>query len=236
MKTLRATKGPFTERPYYEIEEIERICIDELRTVGLYPMEPMPIRIERFIEKRFSIHTIYEELQEGILGFSEFGEKGLRGITIAKSLVEEATKASERRINTTLAHEAGHGLLHAHLFAFGPPTQHLFDDVPNSPKILCRSESVPGVGQGTPRSYDGRWWEFQANRAMGALLLPRPLVEKALHKLLSPQGFFEVRTLDESRREEAVQLLAEVFEVNPVVARIRLVDVCPAGEKSQLTL
>lgn len=235
MKTCRAVRGPFSERPYYEIEEIERICIDELRAVSLYPVEPKPIRIERFIEKRFGIHPRYEELPEGILGFSEFGVRGLREIVIAKSLAEEATKVSERRVNTTLAHEAGHGLLHAHLFALGASTKPLFDNIPDSSRILCRNDAAPDTSQAAHRGYDGRWWEFQANRAMGALLLPRPLIAEILGDLLMPHGAFGTQILAPTNWEQAVQVLAAAFDVNPAVARIRLGEIYSDDER-QLTL
>jgi hypothetical protein len=52
MRTYRATSGPFAERPFFSLEEVDRTCADELRKLGLLPREPEPIRIERFIEKR----------------------------------------------------------------------------------------------------------------------------------------------------------------------------------------
>lgn len=55
MKTFRTTKGPFRERPYYTNQEVENTCTDELRAVGLYPTTPGPVRIDRFVEKRFGV-------------------------------------------------------------------------------------------------------------------------------------------------------------------------------------
>ncbi len=236
MRTYHTSRGPFNERHFLSSEEVEQICADELRAVHLYPAEPMPIRIERFIEKRFRIHPRYEDLSDGILGFSQFGTKGLEQIVVSRSLAEDTTRSSERRVNTTLAHETGHGLLHAHLFAFGVPARPLFDDVPNSPKVLCRNGAVPGVQEATRGGYDGHWWEFQANMAIGALLLPKPLVEKCLGSLLIPQGTFGRKFLDQLTRREAAILLAETFDVNPVVARIRLDEVYPINADTQLTL
>ena len=67
MRTYRSNSGPFIERPYYTADEIERICSDALRKVSLYPDSPKPIRIDRFIEKRFSITTEYKDLGPGVL-------------------------------------------------------------------------------------------------------------------------------------------------------------------------
>jgi len=236
MRSCRSTRGPFAERPVYSLQEIEDICTDELRKVCLYPAEPQPVRIERFIEKRFSVTPEYEDLPGGLLGFTKFGVKGVERIVVSSSLTAVGDKVSERRLNTTLAHEAGHGLLHAHLFALGMESASLFDGSvdPKSPKILCRPDGVAGGEKRT--YYDGRWWEFQANQTIGALLLPKPLVDKCLDPLLCATGTFGLRMLKPQDRGNAVQLLSKVFDVNPVVARIRVDQMYPEKDEAQLTL
>jgi hypothetical protein len=237
MKTFRAKGGPFAEQPFYKPEEIESICSDELQKLNLYPSAPEPIRIDRFIEKRFGVQPIYEDLPRGLLGFTRFGSKGVAEIVVAKALDEEGTVPAERRLRTTLAHEGGHGLLHAHLFAFGTPPDSLFAGglASDAPKILCRDGGVSGVEVAkTKPPY--RWWEFQANQAMGALLLPKTLVETAVGSILVSKGILGVRTLPDDRRERAVRLVAETFDVNPIVARIRLDALYPVASAKQLTL
>jgi hypothetical protein len=71
---------------------------------------------------------------------------------------------------------------------------------------------------------------------MGALLLPRRLVEVALAELLAPRGTRGERILLELHREDAARLLTETFDVNPVVARIRLANLYPEGRRDQLTV
>jgi hypothetical protein len=233
MKAIRSRSGPFSERPHFEPSEIDRICVDELRTEGLYPNSPEPIRIDRFVEKRFGIVPRYEDLPEGVLGFTEFSKKGVAAIVISAALDAEGGKVAERRVRTTLAHEAGHGLLHAYLFALEEKPLHLFDgDSHSDHQILCRD--VQGE-QLKSRAYDGRWWEFQANRAMGGLLCPRALVQEALKPYLVPSGSFGGVALDQRRREEAVRTLAEIFDVNPIVTKIRVNELY-AAETGQLPL
>ena len=236
MKSNRTNTGPFATRPFYQIPTIEGICTDELVTVGLYPKSPEPIRIDRFIEKRFNITHEYEDLPENFLGYSLFGPNGVERIVVAKSLDDDPSKQAERRLRTTLAHEAGHVLLQGHLFALGEQVQTLFDDsvTIDSPRILCRD--FPGVPSTGKRRYDGRWWEFQANSAIGPLLLPRPLVRSALQTLLETRGLMETQILKTENRAEAIKKLTEVFDVNPVVARIRLDEIFPDSETGQLTL
>lgn len=238
MRSSRAQSGPFAERVYYENGELETIAVDELRRASLLPASPGPVRIERFIEKRFQIVANYEDLDSGILGFTRFGRDGVAELVVARALAEEGTGVAERRISSTLAHEAGHMLLHGHLFALEPltPSGSLFADEVDvqQRKILCRDNEGSSQKRGT--GYDGRWWEYQANRMIGSLLIPRPLVAEALRDLLNGGGTFGARTLDPSRRGEAVQALAAVFEVNQPVARLRLDELFPAERQTQLTL
>lgn len=229
MKNLRAKSGPFRERPYYELREIERICEDALSKVGLLPPDPSPIRIDRFVEKHFGVTHTYEDLDRGVLGFTEFGPKGVQSIVVARALDEEGTKPAERRIRTTLAHESGHGLLHAHLFVLDKQNKPLFGDFskPNSPRVLCRD--IPNTSAVRLSGYDQRWWEYQANRAIGAFLLPRVLVEKAVEPLLSTAGLLGAKILDASQFDAAAIMLAETFDVNSAVVRIRLQEMYPQG-------
>lgn len=221
MKTVRANKGPFSERPHFELQEIEDMCTSELRSTGLYPASPGPIRIERFIEKRFGISPTYDVLPDGVLGFTEFGADGVKEIVISAELEADAGTPAERRLRTTLAHEAGHGLLHAYLFALGTKPASLFGEVSDVPKILCRDIVED---RGAASGYDGRWWEYQANMVIGGLLLPHRLVEQSLMAFTKQVGSFAQLTIPEETKEAAIRELSAVFNVNPAVARIRLTD------------
>jgi hypothetical protein len=233
MKIMRGGAGRFPERPYFSDREIEKLCVDELRKVGLYPSHPGPVRIERFIEKRFKVSPTYADLPDGVLGFTKFDANGVREIVIAASLEGPEGTPTERRLRATLAHEGGHGLMHAHLFALGTKPASLFGDGDSAPKILCRD--MLGETQPT-HGYDGRWWELQANKAIGGLLMPRSLVEEAIRSFTAPLGSLGQVTIPETNRDAAVRELANIFNVNPVVARIRLADIFPAEESGQLTL
>ena len=91
---------------------------------------------------------------------------------------------------------------------------------PESPKIMCRDIVTPGQQQ--LATYDGRWWEFQANQTIGALLLPRDLVRKCIAPLLAEAGSFGIRFLRPENTKKAIDLLVETFNVNPAVAKIRI--------------
>lgn len=222
MKSVRTTRGPSGQRPYFSDSDFENICSDELRAQGLLPESPAPVRIERFIEKRFALTPIFEDLPPSVLGYTEFGPKGPAAIYVSRALSEEGSRTAERRITSTLAHEAGHGLLHSHLFVLEPVlTANLFEhhaDVKGS-RILCRE----GGGQG----YDGRWWEVQANRAMACLMLPKELVLMAIADLKVRRGDLRIPTLEDSERHTAAVLLSDTFDVSVQAAQFRLDALVP---------
>jgi hypothetical protein len=224
MRPVRSVQS--CKAPYFTVRQIDNLCCDELRAVGLLPSTAEPIRIDRFIEKRFNVSPEYEDMPDGVLGFTRFGKNGVKAVVISTVLDAEGGKVAARRIRTTIAHEGGHGLLHAHLFALEEVPLHLFDqDSHSGDQILCRD--VHG-DEKNPHRYDGRWWEVQANRAMSGLLCPRPLVQEAMKAFLAPAGLLGVEILAENRREQAVRALADIFDVNPAVTRIRIGEMYPA--------
>jgi hypothetical protein len=232
MRTIRSKSGPFGERPYFKLRQIEEMCADALREVGLYPSSPQPIRVDRFIEKKFQVKVGYDDLPEGVLGYTRFGAGGVEAVIVSITL-DGGDKVAERRLRSTLAHEGGHGLLHTQLFRLGEKPACLFDDDDRTPRILCRDVTD---GPRTTPSYDGRWWEFQANKAIGGLLMPRPLVEMALEKLCVEAGLLGQRVLPPEKREAAARELSHIFDVNPAAARLRLEDVFPKKNDAQLPL
>ena len=224
-----------TDQPYFTDSEIDRVAVEELSGAGLLPSSAVPIRIERFVEKRFRLERVsYEDLPATVLGYTQFGSKGVEAVFVSRALVEEGNRVAERRVNSTLAHEAGHGLLHAHLFMLQSFPTGLFDDDKDvSPsRILCRDNPTASKRA----AYDGRWWEYQANRMIGALLLPKPLVLAAIGPHLVAAGQLGTPTLQNGQRGKAARELADLFDVNLQVADIRLATLCPPASVDQLTL
>lgn len=218
MKFIRRPDG--LEQPFFEPKEIDQTCVIELRKVGLLPDQPEPIRIDQFIEKRFKIVPDYDSLPEGVMGYTEFDRNGVARIVISRELAEDDSPVAQRRVRTTLAHEAGHGLLHAFLFGLSAPNAKLFGaENCAGHQVLCREIAH---NEPAPRHKKSAWSEFQANRAIGGLLLPTRLVSKALEPFMVSAGSFGGATLDPSRRIAAQQRLSEVFDVNGIVAKIRI--------------
>ncbi len=220
MKEFRAREGRFPLRLHYELAEIDTICLGALRDAKMLPSEPQAIEIDRFLEGHWKVRLLYEDHDPNTMGSTVFDTKGqVIGFTVARWLDEEGSISSDRRLRSTLAHEGGHGLLHQRLF-IEDPTPSLFESNqgPNNPRnFVCRSSDIRPAGA-TP--YSGEWWEWQANRAIGGLLLPIPLVRKVVAPFTEETRFGTA--LKEHQRSTAEKELVEVFDVNPVVARIRL--------------
>jgi len=215
VRKVPTPSGPFGFQLYFEdLGEIDEICLEALKRQTLLPSKPAPIRIERFVEKEFKTALRYEDLGPDNLGCIIFNPSGaVEAILVSRSLEEQNTTPARRRVRSTVAHEAGHGLLHGSLFIDSP------DLGENQRRILCRSEDILGE---TQRSYRGRWWEFQANQAIGSLLLPRLLMNAFLDQSGIELDSSGNSTLSPVQRESLAKNAAVIFDVNPIVVRIRL--------------
>lgn len=240
MQSFRASSGPFEIQLRFSPDEIDEMCLDALRQAGYLPIAPEPIRIDRFIEKSFTPNVCYEDLGPGILGYTAFNTNGsIRAVGISSRL-EDGKQSSERRLRSTLAHEAGHCLLHPILFMQDEGQVHFdtadsFNVSRKEKKFLCRETDVdPGTARQPVRRYDGRWWEWQANRAIGGFLLPKSLVTIALEPFLTRSLVTSSPSLSTTNREAAEKSLATIFEVNPIVARIRLSEMFPNRTGQQI--
>lgn len=232
MREIPAPGEPFGRRLYFENGEIDRICANALKSAGCLPASCSPIEIELFVEKAFDCRAVYDDLPGSVLGAAAFRHDGtLTEITVCRSL-SVGGQVAERRVRATWAHEAGHGLLHGSLFAQSKLRHPLLDDCFDYEKrrILCRERDIGGTGP----SYHAKWWEWQANQAIGALLLPRELVETSLESLIEERGVFGIPLLPSVRLEPAVRRLSETFDVNPAVARIRLAGLFPSDDQGSL--
>lgn len=235
MKRIRATSGPFAHRLHYSSGEIDRSCHNALTDAGLFPREPSHVRIDRFVEKHFNGRIIYEDLGADILGCTVFNADGtVQGIHISDRL-DDGTPTGERRLRSTIAHEAGHALFHHSLFTDDARTAWLdLGETGNIDltrrRVLCRQRDVrEGVGHRS--GYDGRWWEWQANRAIGGFLLPVELVYEGLTRLTECAPLSGMPRLPHQHREAAIQELIHLFGVNYTVARIRLDEIFPRHDR-----
>ena len=164
--------GPFLTRLWYEDAEFESITAAALRRHGLFPDKPEPVNIELFVELQFGIPYRFEKLRKGLLGSMRFSEEGHCEIILNKGLDRPRFVTANRTCRDTLAHECGHGLLHDGLFA--ELWQHYRRCQKRGAEHLTTfEERMEDLHAGCREK---KWWEYQANRAMSALLVPRELL------------------------------------------------------------
>lgn len=225
MKERVAPGSPFGRVLYYPKKEIDELCEAALDAAGCLPERPEPIEIETFIEIHFGAQVAYDDLGRGILGYTAFSRQGKVFAIGASRELFDGSKAGARRARSTLAHEAGHGLLHSTLFGglyeYHPLFEGNYDAT--TQRTICRDRDLEDPSGG----YSGRWWEWQANYAIGGFLVPRRLFAAAVEPFTVTSGGLSVRVLRQDSRERAARSLADTFDVNPAVTRIRLSELIP---------
>ena len=215
--------GPFCRRLYLHENHIERISREALASVELLPETPgrsassvssTSPSVSRKSMKRCRPTSWVAPSSPG---------NGLRRIIVNRDLAEQDDPVSRLRVRSTLAHEAGHGIFHNQLFIeklerdamtrLLDDGEGLFDSV-SAEGFMCRAEA------GMTEVPKFEWWEYQANLAMAALLLPHHLVVEAarghLPKVLSGTGAFETRVAAAERE------IASLFAVSRKMVSIRL--------------
>jgi hypothetical protein len=205
--------------------------MDELRArVGSEAFVPgTGVDVDAILEHAVGAIPDFVDLPDGVLGRTNFAADGRFTIEVSRDLSERAEhdRVARRRLRSTLGHECAHGAFHAHLHLADESTLSLFGDspAPRTPRILCRRDSVDAHSPGARPRYNGDWWEYQANRGMTALLLPRRVLAEQVNAACAMR---RVATVEAAVRagegEQLVRALADVFDVNPVMVLYRLQD------------
>ena len=215
---------------WYEDHEFDDI-MDELRArAGAGVFEPgRGVDVDAVLERAFGVVPDFVDLPAGLLGRTRFAPDGRFEIEVSRTLSEEAEhdRVARRRLRSTLGHECGHGALHAHLHVADVKTLSLFNDAPvaRTPRILCRHETVEALAPSASPRYDGQWWEYQANRGMACLLLPRRMLADQVRDICATRKHASIEVaVRDGDGELVVRRLSEVFDVNPKMLFYRLQD------------
>jgi hypothetical protein len=186
------------------------------------------VDVEAILQGAFKIVPDFVDLAPGVLGRTAFYLDGHCEVQISRALAEAAEDdfVARRRLRSTLAHETGHVVQHAHLHVTDTGTLSLFSEsAPEAPKVLCRQDGIESF-RGGPAGYDGEWWEYQANRGMASLLLPRREVINYLLELLSARGFENIKdAMKAGKTEEIVREIMRIFDINMPVVVFRLQEI-----------
>jgi hypothetical protein len=158
-------------------------------------------------------------------------------VQISRALADgaELDAMLRRRLRSTTAHECAHIALHGHLHAV-PATGALFPDMrPVESRTLCRTETIEQPG----RVQLGEWWEYQANRGMASLLLPRAMVREHIAATLARLGAADMlAAIRAGQGEVVIRAIMDAFDVSYEMAFYRLdaLGVLPAPGQPELRL
>lgn len=212
--TTKRNPGPFLNSFFIADKQIDRIAKACLEAVSLMPTSPGPVAIEKYPERRWRISEDYEDLPPGCLGCAWFSESGLVGLSISRELGEDTSRTGIVRTRSTLAHEIGHGELHAAAYAeklrFDASQMSLFGEIQEGRRgFMCREDQIS-------RPRNDEWWEIQANKFMAATLLPKHLLRQVVENRMAkrrPDASFPLLAILETE-------VADVFTVSYEMARI----------------
>ncbi len=226
MRTRRDPASPWGQTIWFESHEFDLI-MDESRQRADVPhfTAGRGVDVEAVLERAHNIVPDYIPLPEGILGKTHFHGDGRCEVFISRELSEAAEHddVARRRFRSTLAHECAHVVMHTQLYLVDTATQSLFGDPPpDEPKIMCRGDSLWRF-RDSGSGYDGKWWEYQANRGMASLLLPKRETLDAVRSLLDDRGFTSLLDAAGDRMlETIVREIMRMFDVSMQVVNHRL--------------
>jgi hypothetical protein len=213
MRTTRDPRSPWGIRLWFEEEEFDQIMDGVRERAGDVFAEGRGVDVEEVLMRIYEVCPDYLDLPRGVLGRTVFHADGRLDIHLSRSLSERAEHGTvaRRRLRSTMAHECGHIALHRVLQAEAV-------GVTQAPAILCRALALD---RGEDRA--GGWWEYQANRAMASLLMPRDLTGSVVSVALAARGHESLEAaLAAEDGAETLRELSHAFDVSLEMSLYRL--------------
>lgn len=204
--------GPFPVRLWFDDHEFEEVAEAALRRHDLFPVDPGPINIELLVDLEFGFSYRFADLQPGQYGKITFGEEGPTEMVINSKLDRFDRRSVNQVCRATLAHEIGHGLLHRRLFDL---RWQQYRAQERGESLFDESSTSLRAGPG-----DSCWWEYQANRLMAALLVPRDLLRLAVARTALANK--PPPRWDKGDRYVLIEHISDCFNVGRTLAKRRL--------------
>jgi hypothetical protein len=159
MDQLIMKANPLSRR---KIEYAARQILNDFSTDAAASLVRIDIErmFEHYIPKRFGIETAYEELSEGIHGYTDPGR--MRSV-VALSLVDTEDEPTRRFGRSTIGHEIGHAVLHTAQFNKKKAAARFLHDDAHVPSYLFRKDEL--------RAYESPEW--QAWEFCKSIFMPR---------------------------------------------------------------
>jgi hypothetical protein len=219
MKLQPDTASPWGKRIWIPDAEFEP-TMDNLRARVEGSFTPgRGVDVDAIMLHVYNVTPDFGDVEDAGLGRTRFEVDGSYTVLVSRVLSDEATSSAvaRRRLHSTLAHECAHIVFHSVLHPIHAGAN-LFEDLVEPRAVMCRRETIEGAP-----STKAPWWEFQANRGMSCLLLPRDLLRTFLPEALKKRELADMRAALEANRARAVlQELMEVFDVSFEMTLYRL--------------
>lgn len=188
---------------------------------GRYGMDDSTaIPVDMVVESALGLTLELDDLSKRLGAQDILGATWIQSKTVVidQSLEPSENPAMEGRFNFTLAHEAGHWVMHAHQIADIPEQATLFD-ISTAPSIVCRS------------SQRKESMEWQADRFASYLLMPEDRIMNFWREIrggLNQYMAFEEIEAIKAQSEYSIPVtqvakdMAEHFRVSGQAMQIRL--------------
>ena len=197
---------------WYTWREVEHLAEDLLRRAGAWSEEPAATDIESLLELHLGVRVDYAaDTDPDVLGYTEF--RATPEVKVAQWLTEAASGPGASpgivgRWRATLAHEAGHIVLHA-----GARTR---------PRAWAKLTGAMLEDFDPGEAAALRTIEYQANMMMVALLMPERRVVRCLLGMTDGREVFPPLAGEDGVALELELGLARTFSVSREMARIRM--------------
>ena len=221
--------GRFSQRPYYEPEDLDRECemiiisfLKERYGVAEFPVSTSDLT--RLVERDADDLDLYADLSgygPDVEGLTEFFPGRKPKVKISSELSQDDRR--ENRLRTTLTHEYGHVQFHAYLWELEPPRRGLFKNTATGNRQICKRDNILDAAQSD-------WMEWQAGYTCGALLMPLSSVRRLVGAYQESHGLYGVIGTNDSHGRSLIEAVQSGFQVSSDAARVRLTKLRILGE------
>lgn len=224
MKWISDSLNRFSQRPWYEREEIDKLCqniiFDFLRSRNCeisFPVSTSDLTV--LVEQHTSDLDHAADLSmrgSGVEGVTDFVIGAKPVVLIDKTLSMSDDLWAQYRFRSTMMHEFGHVIFHKALVPL------ILDRVVFNQANLPRSCSCNEKSMLLPQDVD--WMEWQASYAASAFLMPIDSLLGLTEKLLK-EWRAKGRVCVQSRAgKDIISQVNKAFLVSPSAAKVRLLQ------------
>lgn len=218
MKWVKDNTGRFSQRPYYDRDELDFECERLVASflLGKNGQVRYPIctgDVATLVEQEVADLDLGTDLSgEGdhVDGLTDFYRNTKPKVRISSALL---VPSMENRLRTTLTHELGHVKLHSFLWSFGQLPLLGEGACTYSPR--CKRDHILAANKVD-------WMEWQSGYACGAYLMPISQLRQRTARFLQAAGWEGQIPLSSPLAGKLIGKVMLAFQVSEEAARVRL--------------